>query len=141
MFQTGTKTMLVWPECKSFWERPAPPDATYFLSESRLDVRRIDEPDLATLSASAKRIAWIGEDAARAAKLGIDADAVNPAKLVAALDRETRRVVALKMLKQGAASEPVIVYRFVEEARITAQLEHPNIVPGYDLGAMPNGEP
>jgi serine/threonine-protein kinase len=62
-------------------------------------------------------------------------------EVVAALDRETRRVVALKMLKQGAAAEPVIVYRFVEEARITAQLEHPNIVPVYDLGAMPNGEP
>ena len=90
VFQAGAnkKTMLVWPECKSFWERPAPPDATYFLSA--LDVRCIDEPDLPALSAGsggAKRIAWVGEDAARAAKLGIAADAVNPAKLVAALDR------------------------------------------------------
>ncbi len=87
VFQTGEQTMLVWPECKSFWERPAPPDATYFLSAPRLDVRRIDEPDLPALSASAKRIAWIGEDSARAAKLGIATEGVNPPKLVAALDR------------------------------------------------------
>jgi Xaa-Pro dipeptidase len=123
VFQTGQKTMLVWPECKSFWERPAPPDATYFLAA--LDVRRIDEPDLKTLSASAKRIAWIGEDAARAGKLGIAADAVNPAKLVAALDRgrilktpyeiaclaEANRIAALgheavrKAFEGGARSE------------------------------------
>jgi Xaa-Pro dipeptidase len=85
VFQNGQKTALLWPESKSFWERPAPPDATFFLAV--LDVRRTDEPDLAALGAGAgKRIAWIGEDAARAAKLGFAADDVNPAKLVAALD-------------------------------------------------------
>jgi Xaa-Pro dipeptidase len=83
VFETGKKTLLVWPECKSFWERPAPPDATHFMT--MLDVRRIDEPDLGELVG--KRVAWVGEDAARAAKLGIAADAVNPAALVAALDR------------------------------------------------------
>ena len=61
-------------------------------------------------------------------------------QVVAALDRECRRVVALKTLKPGTA-EPIVVYRFVEEARITAQLEHPNIVPVYDLGEAPDGQP
>ena len=61
--------------------------------------------------------------------------------VVAALDRETRRVVALKTLKPSIASEPLLVYRFVEEARITAQLEHPNVIPVYDLGVAANGEP
>ena len=124
VFQTGKKTMLVWPECKSFWERPAPPDATYFLSA--LDVRRIDEPDVKALAAGgAKRIAWVGEDGARAAKLGIASDAVNPAKLVGALDRgrvlktpyeiaclaEANRIAALgheavrKAFEGGARSE------------------------------------
>lgn len=84
VFQTGQKTMLVWPECKSFWERPAPPDATHFMEV--LDVRRIDTPDLASLSGGGKRIAWVGEDTALAAKMGIATDAVNPAKLVGALD-------------------------------------------------------
>ena len=85
VFQTGQKPILVWPECKSFWERPAPPDATYFMT--MLDVRRIDEPDVPTLATRATRIAWVGEDAARAAKLGIPPAAVNPAALVAELDR------------------------------------------------------
>ena len=61
--------------------------------------------------------------------------------VVAALDRETRRVVALKTLKPSIAAEPLLVYRFVEEARITAQLEHPNVIPVYDLGVAANGEP
>jgi len=123
VFQTGKKTMLVWPECKSFWERPAPPDATYFMSA--LDVRRIDEPDMAALADGGKRIAWVGEDTARAGKLGIASDAVNPAKLVAALDRgrvlktpyeiaclaEANRIAALgheavrKAFEGGARSE------------------------------------
>ncbi len=85
VFETGKKPILVWPECKSFWERPAAPDATYFMS--RLDVRRIDEPDMAALASSQGRIAWVGEDTARAAKLGIAAEAANPTTLVAELDR------------------------------------------------------
>jgi eukaryotic-like serine/threonine-protein kinase len=62
-------------------------------------------------------------------------------KVVAALDREINRVVAIKTLNQGPEADPKIVRRFVEEGRITAQLEHPNIVPVYDLGAMPDAQP
>jgi eukaryotic-like serine/threonine-protein kinase len=62
-------------------------------------------------------------------------------QVVAALDREVRRLVALKTLQSGVASDPIVSARFVEEARITAQLEHPGIVPVYDLGAGPDGSP
>jgi Xaa-Pro dipeptidase len=87
VFETGKKTMLVWPECKSFWERPAPPEATHFMDA--LDVKRIDEPDVAGMARARgqNRVAWVGEDATRAARLGIADEAVNPPKLVAALDR------------------------------------------------------
>lgn len=61
--------------------------------------------------------------------------------VVAALDREIRRVVALKTLQPSKSGDWVAASRFVEEARITAQLEHPNIVPVYDLGAAPDGQP
>jgi serine/threonine-protein kinase len=61
--------------------------------------------------------------------------------VVAALDGETRRVVALKTLQQGASAEPLVAYRFIEEARITAQLEHPSIIPIYDLGHASDGQP
>lgn len=62
-------------------------------------------------------------------------------KVVASLDREIGRVVALKTLRQGNDAEAHVVRRFLHEARITAKLEHPNIVPVYDLGALPNDEP
>jgi serine/threonine-protein kinase len=62
-------------------------------------------------------------------------------EVVAALDREIHRVVALKTLQRQKAGDWIASSRFVEEARITAQLEHPNIVPVYDLGAAPDGQP
>jgi len=61
-------------------------------------------------------------------------------RVVSALDREIGRIVALKTMAEPDAGRPV-VRRFLQEARITAQLEHPNIVPVYDLGALPDGQP
>ncbi|MEO6742534.1 MAG: FHA domain-containing serine/threonine-protein kinase [Chthoniobacteraceae bacterium] len=46
-------------------------------------------------------------------------------------DVATRRRVAMKVLLNANTAEDVA--RFVEEAQITAQLEHPNIVPVYEL--------
>jgi Xaa-Pro dipeptidase len=77
---SGKKTQLVWPECKDFWERPAPPESSAFVSV--LDVRRVASPDL-----PAGRVAWIGDDTARASALGIPAAQQNPTALLAALDR------------------------------------------------------
>jgi serine/threonine-protein kinase len=61
--------------------------------------------------------------------------------VTAVLDRVIRRTVALKALKRAYARDPTVAARFVQEARVTAQLEHPNIVPVYDLGASDDGEP
>ncbi|HEY8079514.1 MAG TPA: protein kinase, partial [Labilithrix sp.] len=61
--------------------------------------------------------------------------------VVAALDREIRRVVALKTLQRQKQGDPITSSRFIEEARITAQLEHPNIIPVYDLGVAADGQP
>lgn len=76
--EAGKKTRLVWPESKDFWERPAAPEATHFMSV--LDVSRDAAPDLP----KGKRYCFIGDDTARAGTLGIDA--TNPPALVAALD-------------------------------------------------------
>ena len=46
-------------------------------------------------------------------------------------DVSTRRVVAMKTLL--SMDSPEDVARFVDEAQITAQLEHPNIVPVYEV--------
>lgn len=59
-------------------------------------------------------------------------------EVVRAWDRDLRRFVAIKRLLSGPDSDETIL-RFVKEAQITGQLEHPNIVPVHDLGTDSNG--
>jgi len=44
------------------------------------------------------------------------------------------RVVVVKRISEGLSSDPTFVEMFLDEARIAAQLSHPNIVQIYDLG-------
>jgi eukaryotic-like serine/threonine-protein kinase len=48
-------------------------------------------------------------------------------------DEELNRDVALKVLRPELAREDESIDRFVDEAKITAQLDHPNIPPVYAL--------
>jgi WD40 repeat protein/tRNA A-37 threonylcarbamoyl transferase component Bud32 len=50
-----------------------------------------------------------------------------------AFDTELNREVALKVLRPDRAGEPVLEARFVNEARVTGRLQHPGIVPVYEL--------
>ncbi len=56
-----------------------------------------------------------------------------------AFDRDLRRDVAMKVLRPGVAAEGDLVSRFVEEAQATAQLQHPAIVPVYEIGRDADG--
>jgi serine/threonine-protein kinase len=49
------------------------------------------------------------------------------------------REVAMKIAHQGRAEQPHLRARFVREALVQGQLEHPSIVPVYDLGTRPDG--
>jgi serine/threonine protein kinase len=55
-------------------------------------------------------------------------------------DQDLRRNVALKRVRPDRV-QPQVVARFLEEAQITAQLEHPNIMPIHDLGLLGSGDP
>lgn len=62
-------------------------------------------------------------------------------KVMRASDRVAGRVVALKTLKGTVGVQADTIERFMAEARVTARLEHPNIVPVYDIGTMSSGQP
>src|ERR1700753_2944737 len=47
---------------------------------------------------------------------------------------DLKKLVALKVLPQDKAKNPILVRRFKAEAQAAAQLEHPNIVAVYDTG-------
>ncbi|TNE88157.1 MAG: hypothetical protein EP330_15990 [Deltaproteobacteria bacterium] len=51
-----------------------------------------------------------------------------------------RRHVALKALADGL-DRPADAARFVAEAQVTAQLQHPGVVPVHEMSAMPDGTP
>ncbi|MDA1015256.1 MAG: protein kinase [Planctomycetota bacterium] len=56
-------------------------------------------------------------------------------------DRNLDRQVAVKELLPNGLRSKSMVQRFLAEAQVTGQLEHPGIVPVYDVGVKPNGCP
>jgi hypothetical protein len=55
-------------------------------------------------------------------------------------DPNMGRDVALKELRPERAAEAALCSRFLKEARITAQLEHPGVVPVYELARRPENQ-
>jgi len=61
-------------------------------------------------------------------------------RIEAALDPVIGRKVAIKRLREELKDEEQVALEFGNEAQITGQLEHPNVVPIYDLGEDENGQ-
>ena len=59
--------------------------------------------------------------------------------ILRAREHSTGRLVALKVL--NPSSSPEAHQRFTAEARLTASLEHPNIVPVHTIGSTPDEAP
>jgi tRNA A-37 threonylcarbamoyl transferase component Bud32 len=51
------------------------------------------------------------------------------------------RDVAVKFLRNHYSAESAVGRRFIEEARITGQLQHPGIPPVHQVGTLPDGRP
>jgi serine/threonine-protein kinase len=56
-------------------------------------------------------------------------------------DNDLGRDLAIKVLLERHASDPGLLRRFVEEAQIAGQLQHPGVVPVYELGAFADRRP
>ncbi|MCB9760775.1 MAG: protein kinase [Alphaproteobacteria bacterium] len=55
------------------------------------------------------------------------------------LDTDLNRVIAMKILRGDRTPSRAMMARFVAEAQATAQLEHPGIVPVFELGRLDDG--
>ena len=115
---------------------PEPPDSGGAV-ESR-EIVTLQAPDAET--ASVPRSFGGGPEEARysvAEDLGVG----GIGRVVRATDHVIGREVALKTLKDGVGMAGEVVQRFLAEAQVSARLEHPNIVPVYEIGAFPSGQP
>src|SRR5262249_54399030 len=58
-----------------------------------------------------------------------------------ARDPQLHRSLAIKVLRPEVAGQPDMRRRFLEEAQITAQLQHPGIAPLHEQGELDDGRP
>jgi eukaryotic-like serine/threonine-protein kinase len=56
-------------------------------------------------------------------------------------DPDLGRELAVKVLLEAHHGDPELVRRFLEEAQIAGQLQHPGVVPVYELGRFPDDRP
>ena len=56
-----------------------------------------------------------------------------------AFDDDLQRLVAVKVMLPSLRKKDAVAQRFVDEARITALIDHPNIAPAYRLAKAPDG--
>ena len=61
-------------------------------------------------------------------------------KVVNALDKNLERPVAVKLLLNEQQQSSAWQSRFIQEAQVTGQLQHPSIIPVYDLGMTSQGQ-
>src|SRR4051794_33500041 len=56
-------------------------------------------------------------------------------------DRRLNRTVAVKVMRSRFMDRPDLLRRFMAEARINGKLQHPGMVPVYDVGTLPDARP
>jgi WD40 repeat protein len=71
-------------------------------------------------------------------ELGLEVARGGMGRVIAARDLRIGRPIAIKEL---LGRSPQLAARFEREARVTARLQHPGIVPIYEIGKWPDGTP
>ncbi|MEC7984753.1 MAG: bifunctional serine/threonine-protein kinase/formylglycine-generating enzyme family protein [Myxococcota bacterium] len=56
------------------------------------------------------------------------------------LDPKLQRRLAMKLLRPEFLTSEAVMSRFIEEAQIIAQLQHPNIIPVHEIGQLDDGQ-
>ncbi|MCL2000414.1 MAG: serine/threonine protein kinase [Planctomycetes bacterium] len=88
-------------------------------------------------------VADISEDLSPPARyiIGNELGSGSIGQVIEARDQHLGRQVAIKVLHEGGGLSRDGIARFVAEVQITAQLEHPSVVPVHEIGIMPGGMP
>jgi len=120
------------------------PNQKIQIGAATVEVRRlktVPPPDVSLAPAQAALQRLLPEELLREKKYDIGKVVAQGGmgRILDAHDAATQRGVAMKVMLDG--SSPDDLTRFVAEARVTAQLEHPNIVPVHELSVDENGQP
>jgi eukaryotic-like serine/threonine-protein kinase len=119
-------------------------DAPTFIGARKADAPGDSGSDPGTMVSIAEKSAGEAALTARSADRFIDAKEFAKGGLGVvsrALDLELHRTVALKQIQRKHSQSEDAQARFVREAEITGQLEHPGVVPVYSLGKDKEGRP
>jgi len=107
-------------------------DEPTVVPESEVDTRigGLPPPDGAT---------WLPGDAVGRYVLREELGRGGMGQVFRAFDPDLGRDVALKLIRVEYGQEQAVVARFLREAHLTARLQHPGIVPVYELGRSVHG--
>jgi hypothetical protein len=89
-----------------------------------VEKRDPDDGDEAPIGSSSRRYRWLGE--VNRGGMGV---------ILGARDPIIGRRVAIKVLRPELEHDDRVLDEFSQEAQVTGQLDHPNIVPIYDFGS------
>jgi serine/threonine protein kinase len=118
------------------------PNQTLQIGTTTVEIRRIKtaSPNASLTPGTAALRRLLPEQALRDRRYVISGPVANGAMgaILSAREATTQRTVAMKVMLDPANEDGVT--RFVTEARIMAKLEHPGIVPLYELGVDENDQ-
>jgi eukaryotic-like serine/threonine-protein kinase len=82
-----------------------------------------------------------GRDIASRYHIGREIAAGGMGVVLRGYDKDLGRDLAIKVLLERHQDNPDMVHRFIEEAQIAGQLQHPGIAPVYEMGKLPDCRP
>ena len=129
-------------------QKTPPPSGSHGRSPSH-PATMIEGPDSALLNASKEALDAASQELTALKdgrrlenlQLGTELGRGGMGLVVEAFDHDLLRRVAVKLLLKPSGPSSKSFQRFMLEAVITAQLDHPNIVPIHDMKLLPTGSP
>src|SRR5262245_63588646 len=123
------------------------PGALARLAETLADVPRVHLRDDEPLSASGQVVrpssAEMPDRSDRLARLQLLGEVARGGMgvIIKGRDSDLGRDLAVKVLLEQHRENPDLIRRFVEEAQIAGQLQHPGVVPVYEMGTLADHRP